>query len=163
MYRPLYELSNEYKALINEVVDTETGEIKGSELDFGALVALRDDIENKVKNIGIYYKNEESEADKIKAEIDRLTKRMRHHKAEAERSKNYLMTYAFGVDVDTPKVKVKFNKGRESVNIIDEKAIPDKFIKVTYTPNKTEICKLLKQGEKVAGCELVRKPTVSIK
>lgn len=163
MYRPLYRLSNEYRALINEVVDTETGEIKGSELDFEALTALQDDIEHKVENIGIYYKNEEAEANKIKAEIDRLTKRMRHHKAEAERVKNYLMTYAFDTNVDTPKVKVKFSKGRESVNIVNETAIPDKFIKVTYTPNKTEIYKLLKQGEKVAGCELVRNPTVSIK
>ena len=60
MYRPLYELSNEYRALINEVVDTETGEIKGSELDFDALTALQDDIEHKVENIGIYYKTYET-------------------------------------------------------------------------------------------------------
>ena len=60
-------------------------------------------------------------------------------------------------------VTIRFSKGRESVEVKKDAYLPDRFRRYTWTPNKAEITKALKEGQEIAGCRLVRKPSVSVK
>lgn len=63
-----------------------------------------------------------------------------------------------------PLATVSLRKGTDSVIIKDADAIPSQLCKTTITPDKTEIKKQLKAGEKIEGAELFTgETTISIR
>jgi hypothetical protein len=63
-----------------------------------------------------------------------------------------------------PLATVSMRQGSTRVLIVDENAIPTQLCKVTKTPDKTAIKKLLEAGENIEGAELSRGPlTVSVR
>ena len=146
----LYELSLSFQEVQNMDLDPEVMQ--------DTLDSIEDAIENKAENIAKLVRNLESDVSAYKEEEDRLkTKRQ-----ATENKVKWLKTYLEDNMKLTGKTKFKsgmFNfsiqKNPASVNITDEKIIPEEFL-IQQPPkvDKTSIKEILKRGIEVPGAEL---------
>lgn len=146
----LYELSLSFQEVQNMDLDPE---VMKDTLD-----SIEDAIESKAENIAKLIRNLESDVSAYKEEEDRLkTKRQ-----ATENKVKWLKTYLEDNMKLTGKTKFKsgmFNfsiqKNPASVNITDEKAIPEEFL-IQQPPkvDKTSLKEILKRGIEVLGAEL---------
>ena len=146
----LYELSLAFQEVQNMDLDPE---VMKDTLD-----SIEDAIENKAENIAKLVRNLESDVSAYKEEEDRLkTKRQ-----ATENKVKWLKTYLEDNMKLTGKTKFKsgmFNfsiqKNPASVNITDERIIPDEFL-IQQPPkvDKTSLKEALKSGIEVPGAEL---------
>ena len=146
----LYELSLAFQDVQNMDLDPE---VMKDTLD-----SINDAIESKAENIAKLVRNLESDVAAYKEEEDRLkTKRQ-----ATENKVKWLKTYLEDNMKLTGKTKFKsgmFNfsiqKNPSSVNITDEKAIPEEFL-IQQPPkvDKTSLKEILKRGIEVPGAEL---------
>ncbi len=152
----LYEID---KAIL-EAVDSETGEV----IDPEKLDALQMERDAKVEAVALWYKNLRAEEAAIKAEKNALAEREKKAAKKADDLEEWLSNALGGQAFSTAKCAVSFRKS-ERVEILNEKEIPAWLFSqtVTVSPNKTEIKKLLKSGESVAGCLLVERQNPQIK
>lgn len=146
-----------FKVSDDASVDTETGEVFDKEY----LENLPMEQEEKSRNVGLVIKNMSNDIDLIDKEIKRLTAMKKSTQSKIESLKSYILTY--GCPVKDVAVTIRFSKGRESVEVEKGVDLPESFRKYTWTPNKTAIGEALKEGQEIAGCRLVRKPSVSVK
>lgn len=146
----LYELSLSFQEVQNMDLDPE---VMKDTLD-----SIEDAIENKAENIAKLIRNLESDVSAYKEEEDRLkTKRQ-----ATENKVKWLKTYLEDNIKMTGKTKFKsgmFNfsiqKNPASVNITDERIIPEEFL-IQQPPkvDKTSLKEILKRGIEVPGAEL---------
>lgn len=146
----LYELSIAFQEVQNMELDPE---VMKDTLD-----SIEDAIENKAENIAKLVRNLESDVSAYKEEEDRLkTKRQ-----ATENKVKWLKTYLEDNMKLTGKTKFKsgmFNfsiqKNPASVNITDERIIPEEFL-IPQLPkiDKTALKNVLKNGVEVPGAEL---------
>lgn len=146
----LYELSTAFQQVQNMDLDPEVMQ--------DTLDSIEDAIENKAENIAKLIRNLESDVAAYKEEEERLkTKRQ-----ATENKVKWLKTYLEDNMKLTGKTKFKsgmFNfsiqKNPASVNITDEKAIPEEFL-IQQPPkvDKTSLKEILKRGIEVPGAEL---------
>lgn len=146
----LYELSLAFQDVQNMDLDPE---VMKDTLD-----SIEDAIESKAENIAKLIRNLESDVSAYKEEEERLkTKRQ-----ATENKVKWLKTYLEDNMKLTGKTKFKsgmFNfliqKNPASVNITDEKIIPEEFL-IQQPPkvDKTSIKEILKKGIEVPGAEL---------
>lgn len=146
----LYELSLAFQEVQNMDLDPE---VMKDTLD-----SIEDAIESKAENIAKLIRNLESDVSAYKEEEDRLkTKRQ-----ATENKVKWLKTYLEDNMKLTGKTKFKsgmFNfsiqKNPASVNITDEKIIPEEFL-IQQPPkvDKTSLKEILKRGIEVPGAEL---------
>ena len=146
-----------FKVSDNESVDTETGEVFDKEY----LDNLPMEQEEKSRNVELVIKNMSNDVEQIDREIKRLTAMKKSTQSKIESLKSYIL--AFGCPVKDVAVTIRFSKGRESVEVEKGVDLPESFRKYTWTPNKAAIGEALKEGQEIAGCRLVRKPSVSVK
>lgn len=156
----LYELTGIFKQ-INEMegLDEET------KLDTLDSIDWTDQFEEKVENTVKVIKNKEAEADQLKEEIDRLTKRKKSIENDVTRLKTGLQG-AFEI-TGHEKVKgllftVTLAKNQPSV-VVDEELLPKKYFVQKLTPDKTTIKELLKAGKKVKGAVLQESRSLRIR
>ena len=159
----LYEI-NAKLATYEMEFDPDTGEwLNENELD-----ALKMERDEKIENICLWVKNLRAEASAIKAEEKALADRRKAKENKADRLEQYVASNLDGKPFETSKVKVTFRKS-ESVNILNEEAIPDRFlnIEVVRKPQKAEIKKYLKSlegsGEEVPWATIEKKNNIGIK
>ena len=146
----LYELSIAFQEVQNMDLDPEVMQ--------DTLDSIEDAIENKAENIAKLIRNLESDVTAYKEEEDRLkTKRQ-----ATENKVKWLKTYLEDNMKLTGKTKFKsgmFNfsiqKNPASVNITDERIIPEEFL-IPQLPkiDKTALKDVLKNGVEVPGAEL---------
>lgn len=103
----------------------------------------------------------------IKAEIERLKKRIEHNTSSIGRMKQALdgfMTASGKKKEKTPFFSVSYRKS-QSVDILNEADIPQEYIKVkTETaPDKVAIKAALKAGEAIPGCQLKDTESIQIR
>lgn len=103
----------------------------------------------------------------IKAEIERLKKRIEHNTSSINRMKQALdgfMTASGKKKEKTPFFSVSYRKS-QSVDILNEADIPQEYIKVkTETaPDKVAIKAALKAGEAIPGCQLKDTESIQIR
>lgn len=146
-----------FKVSDDASVDTETGEVFNKEY----LDNLPMEQEEKSLNVGLVIKNMSNDIEQIDKEIKRLTAMKKSTQSKIESLKSYILTY--GCPVKDVAVTIRFSKGRESVEVEKGVDLPESFRKYTWTPNKTAIGEALKEGQEIAGCRLVRRPSVSVK
>ena len=156
----LYELTGIFKP-INEMegLDEET------KLDTLDSIDWTDQFEEKVENTVKVIKNKEAEADQLKEEIDRLTKRKKSIENDVTRLKTGLQE-AFEI-TGHEKVKgllftVTLAKNQPSV-VVDENLLPKKYFVITKKPDKTAIKELLNAGKKVKGATLQESRSLRIR
>nr|DAQ55182.1 MAG TPA: resistance protein [Caudoviricetes sp.] len=160
----LYEIPAEYRKVLEGVqVDEETGEILGTD----ALVEFAGDLNETIKNTGLYLFELDSEAQQIDAQIKRLKARKDGMKRRADTLKNLMldaMTSSGLKKVSDPLVTVYLRKS--TATIVDEMDILPKDllrVKVETSPDLIAIGKKLKAGEVVPGAHLEERQNVNIK
>lgn len=160
----LYEIPEEYRKVLEGVqVDEETGEILGTD----ALVEFAGDLNETIKNSGLYLFELDSEAQQIDAQIKRLKARKDGMKRRADTLKNLMldaMTSSGLKKVSDPLVTVYLRKS--TATIVDEMDILPKDllrVKVETSPDLIAIGKKLKAGEVVPGAHLEERQNVNIK
>lgn len=163
MSMSLYEID----LAILSLVDEETGEIA----DWDAFDALQMERETKLENVACWYKNLTAEAEAIRKEELNLAERRRSLERKSERLKSYLSEALGGEKFQTAKCAVSFRKTTK-VEISDAQHVaewledhghPDLVVYSMPTVSKTELSKLLKNGEIVPGAELVDGLSLSVK
>ena len=157
----IYEIDAQVAAAFGRAVDPETGEIinekAAEELD--KLQISRDE---KIEAIGIAYKNMKAERDGVKGEMDNLAKRYRAADRGMESCK-WLAQYALnGEKFKTSKVAFSYRRST-AVEVTNIDLLPDQFVKVEKTANKTALKELLSKGGEVPGAHLEEHMSIQIK
>ena len=167
----LYGISKEMIAmeeLWEMAIDEETGKIK----DVALLEELQQGIETTLKeksaDIVKYYKNRDSLVESIDKEIKRLQEMKKIGEKKQDSFKNYIKMCMekMGVKkIETPNGNISLRKTPESVELIDEEIIPEKFKTIVQVEkiSKTDIKKALQEGEQRPGATLKRGMSISIK
>ncbi|MBO6258857.1 MAG: siphovirus Gp157 family protein [Succinivibrio sp.] len=160
----LYEIPDEYRKVLEGVqVDEETGEILGTD----ALVEFAGDLNETIKNTGLYLFELDSEAQQIDAQIKRLKARKDDMKRRADTLKNLMldaMTSTGLKKVSDPLVTVYLRKS--TATIVDNmELIPKDLlrVKVEKSPDLVAISKTIKSGIEVPGAHLEERQNVNIK
>ena len=163
----LYEIANDYLALMQAIEDGEIPE----EAVADTLEAIEGDIEVKADNIACILKNIDAEVLAIKAEETRLAERRKAKEAAHKRLKEYLseVLQRTGIGkVETARNVITFRKS-ESVEL-DESfiawAYKNRDDLLTFSEpkaNKTEIKKALKSGAEIVGAQIVVNHNIQIK
>jgi len=161
----IYEIDAAIRACC-ERVDDETGEV----LDQESLDALQMEREAKLEGVALYVKQLLYEAADIKAEEKALSQRRQAKERRIDGLKAYLTEHLEGKKFETAKVKLSF-RASTSVSITDSAALVryleqahDECIRYAAPEvNKTELKKLLEQGEAVPGAALEARQNLQIK
>jgi hypothetical protein len=161
----LYEINEGLRALlsgdIDELVDTETGEVFRKE-SIDNLVLARDE---KVEGCAVVYKELLAEAAAVKSEMERLKERKEAIERRAEGLKDYVAGVLAGEKFASAKVKISWRKS-ESVQVdCEPTALPELYqnVKVSVTADKTKLKADLKAGAIIDGVSLVQNNSMSIK
>lgn len=161
----LFEINDKITACVKlndaQAVDTETGEI----IDLEAIAALKMGHDEKLENLGCWYKQLLAEADALKAQKTAYAEREKSKRNKAESLKTYLADYLGGKKFETAKVALTF---RRSEAVEFDKAylmsVPTEYLKFKDPElDKVAVKKAIKAGETVPGCELVVKNNLQIK
>ena len=170
----LYEINEQfaaamemYEAGVDEVVDTETGEVKSLA---DVLAELNMSREQKIDNTVRYIKNLRADSESARAEASNLVERADRFDKKAEQLESYLLSQLGDCKkLETPLYTVKVRTSKSTCCPTDEEAIqrlPEGFwnIKTTVkvTPDKKAIKAALEKGEKLEGCSIVENKRLSI-
>ena len=154
----LYELSDTYKVL---------GEIEGeSEEEIIALKSgladIKDEIDQKVENIGKFILSLEAEVKGVKEEESRLSARRRSTENKIEWLKDYLITEMTSTGIDKVKrdtITVSVRTNPPSVGISELNDIPAGYRKIipeSWQPDKIAILENFKEtGEIIPGTTII--------
>ena len=159
----IYEIDQAILAL----VDQETGEIT----DWEAFDALQMERDVKIENVACWYKNLMAEAAAIRQEELNLAKRRQALEKQAETKKKYLEAALDGQKFQTARCSITWRKTNRVE--MSEPALAIAWAQtngfgslVTYKApeiSKNDLAVLLKEGNEIPGCELVRGLSMGVK
>ncbi len=108
-----------------------------------------------------------SMADAVKSRISDLQERKARAECRKDAMRGLMLKLLQAANLQRApltEATISVTKGRDSVDIVDEKAVPKRFMKVTTTPDKTAIKAVLDSGKKVKGAALkTGEPTLSVR
>lgn len=162
----LYEIEAAINEAIEELlssVDEETGEV--DETKAQALEALKEEKEKKLENIACYIKNLKAEAAALKEEEGKLNQRRKAAENKAARLSEFIgLHISTDEKITTARAVIAFRKSKR-VDVLDESAIPQKFIKTkTETSvDKVAIAHAFKEGATVPGVDYIDTYSLQIK
>ena len=156
-----------YENGVDEVVDTETGEVRSLADVLNELHISR---EEKIENTVRYIKNLRADSESATAEAANLIERADRFDKKAEQLESYLLSQLGACKkLETPLYTLKVRVSKSTCCPTDEEAIqrlPEGFwnIKTTVkiTPDKKAIKAALEKGEKLEGCSIVENKRLSI-
>lgn len=162
----LYELTDEYLRFLNEV-DAD------DEAFIDTLESIEGEIEDKADNYAKLIKEFEAEAEKFDKESKRLADKrdaIKNKVARMKRSLEQAMIvtgktkfktdlFSFGIQKNTPSVVLSFDD--KDAAEIDK--LPDRFVKVTKTVNKTAIKDAINAGEDIGFAHLEQSESIRIR
>lgn len=151
----LYEINEQ----ILNCIDNETGEL----IDPEKLNELQIAKDEKIKNLGLWYKDLLAESTALKEEKEAFAAREKAAKNKAESIKNYLSYVLNGENFKTTECVISFRRSEKTV-IDDIYSLPKNFLK--YSEPKadlTEIKKAIKNGEEIKGAHLEETQNIQIK
>jgi hypothetical protein len=159
----LYEIDAQIEALLNASVDRETGEIDEAAMEeLAALEVARDE---KALAVAAYIIGQEAEAEAVKAQARKLTERAAKHERHAERLRLYLAAHLpVGTKLRDDRVEIGWRKS--TAVEVDEGAadrLPSGLLRISVSPDKTAIRKVLDAGHEVEGCRLVQRTALVVK
>lgn len=131
------------------------------------LAITQSELTEKATNYGKVIKTIEGDISVIDAEIKRLQALKSAKGKVIDRMKESVSNamQAFHVDkIESPIMKIYFRKS-EAVEVEDENLVPDeyKLSRVTVSPDKIRIKKMIQSGEMVPGCQVIEKLNLQIK
>jgi len=148
----LYEIPEAYRALD---VLAESGEDVSL-----ALAALDGELSRKAEAVIHVLRNLDAETEAYAQEIKRLTDRKRAAEANVERIRSYVRSAMETSNITRIKAgtfSVTLGEGPEKVEIDDDAALPDEYVRITRAPNRTAILSHYKEtGEVLFGTHVSR-------
>lgn len=159
----LYEIMADYERLAEMDMDTDDDVSAFMELLHGVEGTFDQKAENYCKLI----RNLESDADAFKVEKDRLAKKQKQVENRVNEIKKYLQFEASKIIVAGASRKVgtftlSIRNNPEALEVVDESALTDEYLKVSIMPDTAKIKEALKNGETVEGCRLTRGTSLRI-
>ncbi len=168
----LYEINRQlaaaiemYDAGVEDVVDTETGEVKSLK-DYMSEVQLAFD--EKVEGCVLYMKNLKAEEDAIKAEMDALRKRAEAKAKKRTKLEEYVRDICPDKKYEGAKYCLTFRKSESVVAPTKDEELaklPPEFIRkkivCSVSADKTAIKKAIKEGFEIPGCHIEIKRNLS--
>lgn len=163
--KPLYEYSNDYKKLIDELEQNDELTIEQQK---ELLDSVKENIENKSINVGAYIKNMEIEQDAILNHIKQMNDRLKKVTRRIENMKDYLKYNMQSCNIDkivSSKFNICIKNNPCKVVISDETQVEDIYIKekVTKSIDKELIKSHLKNGLLLDYATLVTDKRIEIK
>jgi hypothetical protein len=157
----LYEIENSIADLYWKA---ETEDITEEELQKG-IADLRLQAEIKLSNIGRLVKNIKGESSVVELEAKRLKARQQALDNRVVWLMQYVDGFLAGHNFEDALVKFHYQLCPPSVNVLDEKAIPEAFWKPQDPKlDKAGILQSLKEGAEIPGVTLVKdKKTLRLK
>lgn len=163
----LYEISNEYQAILNTV--NEDGEITDESVKF--LDELQDDFELKAISVASYIKNIEAEEKAISDAIEQMKKRKESLARKVVSLTDYLQynlqTLSITEIKSSPFFKIRLKQCPISVDVFDESLVPQEYrrekVTVTTSIDKIKLKEVLSEGVEVPGVAIQRKIKLEIK
>lgn len=120
------------------------------------LEMMSDDFREKAQKVAAYIREVEAEATAYDDEVKRLGERKRLLMASADRLKDYLRDNMESTGINKIDGLFKITLGKPSQVVeVNEATLPQQYFKVSVSPDKTELAKLLKQGASIQGASLV--------
>lgn len=162
----LYELTGQFKEL-SALADGADEDLAIAVRD--TMQAIEGEFQEKGKAIAMIALNIDGDLEAIQKQIDRLTERKRIINNRKESLKEYLrenMNASGITKITHPLFTITCGKGKPSVVIDDQNAIPDEYMRVTTSmaPDKVAIAKAIKEGKEVSGAHSeTGKSSISIK
>ncbi len=162
----LYEITNEYLNVLNDVCNEETGEI--NETALARLDEVKDDLKNKGVAIASFIENIEAEEKAIKEAIEKMERRKKQLANQSQFLTDYLRTNMerCGItEISCPYFKVRLKKCPVSVDVFDENSIPDDYKKVksVVSLDKLKIRDEILAGVVVPGAALKQNMSLVIR
>lgn len=146
----LYEISQQYQGLMAMSEDLP------EEVLFDTLEAITDELDTKAEAIIHVIAN--MDVTPIDTEIKRLQRMKKTIVNRKAGLKDYLRHNMQACDIskiEWPTGAVTLKKPTKVVNIYNASDVPDRYMKITYTPDKAGIKMALARGDVVSGCSLV--------
>lgn len=166
----LWQLTNEHQKLLNELYDYETGEV--NEIVQAKLNASFPTIEKKCIGVAQWIKKLESDKKELENLSFEIERRQAAYDIAIEKFKRDILTGMQNTGISKitcPYFTLKIRKNPYSTEIVDEGAIPDKFMKkreivrVEVKPDKSAIKdEVIKTGVQVPGAIVVKKDKLEI-
>lgn len=158
----LYELSEKYNAF-NQYMEDALDNIDELDEDTlsmftDTLESIQDEIGDKVENIVKFLRNIEGDIESYKNEEQRLAKKRKYLENKYAGLKDYtqqMLEFANLDKVQAGLFKVSLRKSPPSVNVLDEKKIPDSYkIAQPMKLDKKTILSDLKLGKEIDGAAM---------
>ena len=161
----LYEMSNQYIFLVDEMFDEETGELNENAME--KLDNINDSIQVKCANISRMFHSLESTADIIKLEKERLDRREKAFRNQVVRLKEYMKMNMERCDIkkiECPEFTIALQNNPVSLDILDADMIPHEYDKPPVREiDRTRVKDALKNGINVPGAVLSQGTHVRIR
>ena len=146
----LYEIGTGIRALIDRadadgVLDEEV---------VAALDKLEGELDHKAESVALAILELEAEAEAVEKEAKRLDERAKSLERRAAKLREYLAYWLDGRELKGRLVTIGYRKS-ESVEIIDETAIPEEYLRMVRLTDKTSIKHALKGGAVLGWAQLV--------
>lgn len=161
----LFEINAEIEKALLECIDPETGEIT----DLDKLQQLELELQDKVKNIGLYIINLRADIKALKEQEDKFKARRKTLENKVESLSQYLESNIDGKQYKFDEFVISHRKSN-SIEITDKTAFelyamehPEYLLETEIKPDKASIKLAIANGESIPGCELVTKQNMQIK
>jgi len=160
----LYEISEKYKFLMDDLFDEETGVV--NETALVKLQELKEPLENKCINVVRVFKSLTAECDAIEKERKAMAAREKSLKTQIDWLKGYLLENMEACEVKEikcPQFVIGLQKSPPAVDIYDENSIPDEYNRVKVERDLSMIKADINRGIEVPGARLIQRNSVRIK
>lgn len=157
----LYEFDSAIEDAFTKAIDHETGEIIDEDMA-ERFEQLQIDRDKKIEGIACMIKEFNADAIALKAEKDTLAARQRTAENRAASLKRYLEGYLGGEKFESARAAISYRKS-VAVNVMDINSIPQEYLTIKVDANKTAIKNAIKNGDVVAGAELIENRNMVIK
>jgi hypothetical protein len=158
----LFEISNEYKLALAELVDLEDDAVVDT------LDALKGTLEVKAGNVSAFIRTLESTSSAMKRAEGQIAQRRLVLDRKIDRITKYIKTNMLNAGIkkiELPEFVISVKDNPPKVDIVNEDILPEKYFrsKTTIAPDKTAIKKDMVNGKDVDGCSLIKNTRLEIK
>lgn len=162
----LYEIKDDLVQTLDVLLEVEEDEL-AKENCIEMLESLKEELKNKSDSILKYLRNLTLEKESVESELERLEKLKKSKDKKIKRLKDYMINIM--IQLNEKKIETDIGsyglRRSTKVDIIDEKLIPEDFIKIKTERNldKIGIANYIKQYGEMAGARIVESYSLQIK
>lgn len=162
----LYEIKDDLVQTLDVLLEVEEDEL-AKENCIEMLEFLKEELKNKSDSILKYLRNLTLEKESVESELERLEKLKKSKDNKIKRLKDYMINIM--IQLNEKKIETDIGsyglRRSTKVDIIDEKLIPEDFIKIKTerSLDKIGIANYIKQYGEMAGARMVESYSLQIK